>query len=124
MYQLFLLCLYLPTPLTHNNTQQHYTTALRYIKLPMYQLFVVCLLSILHLQRRIYFVITIDVPVVFMALVLNGFEGRNLITRGIGRGGLRSCHFRAQKSLTFQGPPLPMPLIMMLHPSKPLCTAP
>ncbi len=28
----------LPTPLTHNNTQ-HYTTALGYIKLPMYQLF-------------------------------------------------------------------------------------
>ncbi len=29
----------LPTPLTHNNTQQHYTTALGYIKLLMYQLF-------------------------------------------------------------------------------------
>ncbi len=29
----------LPTPLTHNNTQQHTTTALGYIKLPMYQLF-------------------------------------------------------------------------------------
>jgi hypothetical protein len=29
----------LPTPLTHNNTQQHYTTALGNIKLPMYQLF-------------------------------------------------------------------------------------
>ena len=26
-------------PLYHNNTQQHYTTALGYIKLPMYQLF-------------------------------------------------------------------------------------
>jgi hypothetical protein len=37
---------------------------------------------------------------------------------------LRSCHFRAQKSLDFPGPPLPMPLIMMLHPSKSLCTAP
>jgi hypothetical protein len=31
---------------------------------------------------------------------------------------LRSCHFRAQKSLDFQGPPLPMPLVMMLHPLK------
>ncbi len=29
----------LPTPLTHNNTQQHYTTALGYIKLSMYLLF-------------------------------------------------------------------------------------
>ncbi len=29
----------LPAPLTHNNTQQHYTTALGYIKLPMYLLF-------------------------------------------------------------------------------------
>ncbi len=37
---------------------------------------------------------------------------------------LRSCHFRAQKSLNFQSPPLPMPLVMMLHPSKPLHTAP
>ncbi len=30
----------------------------------------------------------------------------------------------AQKSLDFQGPPLTMPLVMMLHPSKPLHTAP
>jgi hypothetical protein len=43
-------------------TQQHYTTAPGYIKLPMYQLF-------------------------FMALILNGFEGCNIITWGIGRGG-------------------------------------
>ncbi len=28
------------------------------------------------------------------------------------------------KSLNFQSPPLPMPLVMMLHPSKPLRTAP
>ncbi len=34
---------------------------------------------------------------------------------------LCSGHFRAQKSLDFQGPHLPMPLVMMLHPSKPLC---
>jgi hypothetical protein len=32
--------------------------------------------------------------------------------------------FWAQKSLDFQGPPLPMPLIMMLHPTKLLRTAP
>jgi hypothetical protein len=43
---------------------------------------------------------TTNVPVVFMALILNGFEGCNIID--------------------FQGPPLPMPLVMMLHPSKPL----
>ncbi len=30
---------------------------------------------------------TTNVPVVFMALVLNGFEGCNIITWGIGRGG-------------------------------------
>ncbi len=30
----------------------------------------------------------------------------------------------AKSSLDFQGPPLPMPLIMMLHASKPLHTAP
>ncbi len=29
----------LPTPHTHYNTQQHNTTALGYIKLPIYQLF-------------------------------------------------------------------------------------
>jgi len=38
--------------------------------------------------------------------------------------GPRECHFRAQKSLDFQGPPLPMPLVMMLHSSKPLRTTP
>jgi hypothetical protein len=52
----------------------------------------------LHNSTRVHK--TTNVPVVFMALAL-----------------LRSCHFRAQKSLDFQGPPLPMPLVMMLHPS-------
>jgi len=33
-------------------------------------------------------------------------------------------NFRAQKSLDFQVPPLPVPLVMMLHPSKPLRTVP
>jgi hypothetical protein len=32
--------------------------------------------------------------------------------------------FWAQNSLDFQGPPLPLPLAMMLHPSKSLRTAP
>ncbi len=72
---------------------------------------------------------TTNVPVVFMALILNGFEECTIITRGIGRGGpwksrlfwtqmaldffgpkwhsLRLCHFRAQKSPDFQGSPLP-----------------
>ncbi len=30
---------------------------------------------------------TTNVPVVFMALIHNGFEGCNIITQGIGRGG-------------------------------------
>jgi hypothetical protein len=99
---------------THNNTQQHTTTV--------------------HNSTRVHK--TTNVPVVFMALILNGFEECNIITRGIGSGGpnldffgpkwhsLRSCHLRAQKSLDFQGPPLPMPLVMMLQSSKPFCTAP
>jgi hypothetical protein len=62
----------------------------------------------LHNSTRVHK--TTNVPVVFMALILND--------------SLRSCHFRAQKSLDFQGPPLPMPLVMMLHPSKSLRTAP
>ncbi len=39
----------------------------------------------------------------------------------LGPNGTRfaRCHFRAQKSLDFQSPPLPMPLVMMLHASKP-----
>jgi hypothetical protein len=39
---------------------------------------------------------------------------------------LYSGHWKgwAQKSLDFQGPPLPMSLVMMLHSSKPLRTAP
>jgi hypothetical protein len=100
---------------THNNRQQQTTT--------------------LHNSTRVHK--TTNVPVVFMVLILNGFEGCNIITLGILRGGpenldffgpkwhsLRWCHFRAQKSLDFQGPPLPMPLVMMLHPSKQLRTAP
>jgi hypothetical protein len=62
---------------THNNTQQHtttlqhYTTALVYIKLPMYLLFI-------------------------MALILNGCEGCNIITRGTGRSGPKKVSiFRA-----------------------------
>ncbi len=68
---------------------------------------------------------TTNVPVVFRALILNGFEGCNIITQGIGRGrSWKSQLFWAQKSLDFQGPPLPKPLVMMLQPSKPLRTAP
>ncbi len=68
----------LPTPLTHNNTQQH-TTAL-------------------HNSTRVHK--TTNVPVVFMALILNGFEGCIVITRGIGRGGLwKSQLFWAQMAL-------------------------
>jgi hypothetical protein len=49
---------------THKNTQKHTT---------------------LHNSTWVHK--TTNVPVVFMALVLNGFEGCNIITRGIGRGG-------------------------------------
>ncbi len=45
---------------THNNTQQSNNTRVHKI---------------------------IKVPVVYMALILNGFEACNIITRGIGRGG-------------------------------------
>ncbi len=45
-----------------------------------------------------------------MELILNGFEARS--------------HFRAQKTLDFQGPPLPMPLVMDLARLKPFRTAP
>jgi hypothetical protein len=38
--------------------------------------------------------------------------------------GPNGTHCRAQKSLDFQGPPLPMHLVMMLHASKSLRTAP
>ncbi len=37
---------------------------------------------------------------------------------------LRSCYFRAQKSLDFRPPPPKMPLVMDCPPSKPLLTAP
>ncbi len=80
-----------PHTATHNNTQQHYTTALRYIKLSMYQLFL----------WRLYLMV---------------FRGATSL-HGHWKGW-------AQKSLDFQGPPLPMPLVMMLHPSKPLRTTP
>jgi hypothetical protein len=91
---------------THNNIQQHDTTALRYIKLPMYQLFL----------WRLYIMVLRGAT-----SLLGALEGDFL---GPKWHSLRSCHFRAQKSLDFQGPPLPMPRVMRLHPSKPLCTAP
>jgi hypothetical protein len=46
----------------------------------------------------------------FMELILNGFEAH--------------CHFRAQKTLDFQGPPLLMPLVMDLARLKRFRTAP
>jgi hypothetical protein len=49
----------LPIPLTHNNTQQHTTT--------------------LHNSNRVHK--TINVTVVFMALILNGFEA-SLVPQG------------------------------------------
>ncbi len=82
---------------------------------------------------------TTNVPGVFMALILyfmvlrgatsllgalEGVGPKNLDFFGPKWHSFRTWHFRAQKSLDFQGPPLPMPLVMMLHPSKPLRTWP
>ncbi len=97
---------------THNNTQQQFTTALGYIKLPMYLLFL-WLLYLMVLR--------------FATSLLGASEGvgsENLDFFGPKWHSICSCHFRAQKSLDFQGPPHPMPLVMMLHASKPLHTAP
>ncbi len=58
--------------------------------------------------------ITINVPVVFMARYVMVLRGVTSL-RGHWKGW-------AQKCRDFQGPPLPMPLVMMLHPSKPLST--
>jgi hypothetical protein len=103
---------------THNNrqqqttTQQQYTTALGHIKLPMYQLFL----------WRLYLIVLRRATSLLGAL--EGVGPENLDFFGPKWHSLCSCHFRAQKSLDCQGPPLPMPLVMMLHSSKPLCTAP
>ncbi len=70
----------LPTPLTHNNTQQHTT--------------------LLHNSTQVHK--TTNVPVVFMALVLNGFEGCNIITRGITR--LFWADMALASLVPFQGP--------------------
>ncbi len=67
----------------------------------------------------------------FYVAVRNGFVGCNIITRGIGLFQLFWAQmalallvpFQGTKSLDFQGPPLQMPQVMMLHPSKPLSTS-
>jgi hypothetical protein len=61
---------------------------------------------------------TTNVPVVFMARYVMILRGATSLLGALE--GVRSCLFRAQKSLDFQGPSLPMPLVMMLHPSKSL----
>jgi hypothetical protein len=72
---------------THNNRKKHTTTV--------------------HNSTRVHK--TTNIPVVFIALILNGFEECNIITRGIGRGGpWKSRLFWAQMALAslvpFQGP--------------------
>ncbi len=54
----------------------------------------------------------------YMALGLNDFDAGKSITRAIGNGGW------AQKSLDFQGPPLPMALEVNFPASKSLRPAP
>ena len=51
---------------------------------------------------------------------LVGVSPENLDFLGPNGTRFARCHFRAQKSLDFQGPPL----VMILHASKPLRTAP
>jgi hypothetical protein len=115
----------LPTPLTHNNTQQHTTT---HHNTQQHT-------TTIHNSTRVHK--TTNVPVVFMAwyvMILRGATSLLGALEGVGPENfdffgpkwhsLRLCHFRAQKSLDFQGPPLPMPPVMMLHPSKSLRTAP
>ncbi len=73
--------------------------------------------------------LTINVPVVFMARILRSATSLRGALEGVGPENrdffgpkwhlLCSCHFRAQKSRDFQGPPLPMPRVMMLHSLKP-----
>ncbi len=77
-----------------NNTQQHYTTALEYIKLPMYMLFL----------WRLYSMVLRTATSLLEALEGVGPENLSLVP--------------------FQGPPLPCPLVIMLHASKPLRIAP
>ncbi len=91
-------------PLLHTTTLQHYTTALMYIKLPMYLLF------IWHLYLMVLRCAT------SLLRALEGVGPENLDFFGPKWYSLRS--------LPFQGPPLPMPLVMMLHTLKPLRTVP
>jgi hypothetical protein len=62
------------------------------------------------------FVLTINVPVVYMRRDEYDFDVGNIHFEPFGPKwhSLRSwpCHFRARKSLDFQGPPLPMALEM------------
>ena len=78
---------------TDNNTQQQYTTAPRYIKLPMYQLFL----------WRLYLMVLRSATSLLGAL--EGVGPENLDFFGPNWPSLRLCHFRARKSLDFQGPP-------------------
>jgi hypothetical protein len=98
----------LPTTPHPLNTSSHKTAARR----PPHPSYTQQHTTTLHNSTRVHK--TTHVPVVFMALNFLGPKWHSL----------PSCHFRAQKSLDFQCPPLPMPLVMMLHPSKPLRTVP
>jgi hypothetical protein len=88
----------LPTPLTHNNTQQHTTT---HHNTQQH--------TTLHNSTRVHR--TTNVPVVFMALYVMILRGATSLVRALEGVGpknldfvgpkwhsLRSCHFRAQKS--------------------------
>jgi hypothetical protein len=61
--------------------------------------------------------IKLPVPVFYTAFGLKDLDAGKTILRAIGTP-FTCFHFRAQKSLYFQGPPLPMALEMDLLPSK------
>ncbi len=96
----------------HTYTQQHTTThnratTLVYIKLPMYLLFIWCLF--LMVLRR----------ATSLLGALEGVGPENLDFFGPKWHSLCSLPFQGPKKSRF-----PMPLVMMLHVSKPLHTAP
>ncbi len=81
--------------------------------------------------------ITINVPVVFMARYVMNLRGATSLRgalEGVGpenrdffgpwNGTSKASAIWGQKIRDFQGPPLPMPWVMMLHPSKSLHTVP
>jgi hypothetical protein len=130
----------LPTPLTHNNTPQHTTTLhnntqvnkttnvpvvfmARYVMILRGATSLLGALEGVGPENLDFFGpkwLQGDLPT---HLTHNNTQQHT--THNFAQMALASLMpFQAPKSLDFQGPPFPMPLVMMLHPSKSLCTAP